>query len=86
MTYDGAGPDGTIVRLHIDNLDAEFAYLLTLRPRRALDVEPPAGAAEGPGLMALMEDAPARHHVRASRMTAPNVAPGHTRSPGRRRP
>jgi hypothetical protein len=31
-TYDGTAPDGTQVRVHIDNLDAEFAYLLTCAP------------------------------------------------------
>jgi hypothetical protein len=32
MTYEGVGPDGTRVRLHVDGPDAEVAYLLTLAP------------------------------------------------------
>lgn len=31
-TYDGTAPDGTLVRVHVDRLDAEFAYLLTCAP------------------------------------------------------
>jgi hypothetical protein len=31
-TYDGMAPDGTQVRVHIDRLDAEFAYVLTCAP------------------------------------------------------
>lgn len=31
-TYDGTAPDGTQVRIHIDRLDAEFAFLLTCPP------------------------------------------------------
>lgn len=32
MTYDGQALDGTLVRVHIDNLDAEFAFLMTRAP------------------------------------------------------
>jgi hypothetical protein len=32
VTYDGQALDGTVVRVHIDNLDAEFAYLMTRPP------------------------------------------------------
>jgi len=32
MTYEGETAEGVRVRLHIDNLDAEFAYVLTCGP------------------------------------------------------